>query len=161
MILSDLPREEFAVDFFPENSLYFRAKGCDNYCMGCFRCWAEHPGSCVKNDGITDFSLLMSACRDLLILTKNTYGSYSPPVKNVLERSISYVLPDFTIREGETHHKPRYGRAFSLSAVFYGATDERERDTARRLVQANAVNLNAPVKSTRFFEKIGDWKGEL
>ena len=161
LILSDLPREEFADDFFPEDSLYFRAKGCDNYCKGCFCCWAEHPGRCVKNDGIADFSLLMSACSDLLLLTKNTYGCYSPPVKNVLERSISYVLPDFTIREGETHHKPRYKRSFALSAVFYGDADDDERQTARRLVTANAVNLNAPVKSTRFFEKIGDWGGDL
>ena len=101
---------------------------------------------------------MMGVCDEFLIISKNTYGCYSPSVKNALERSISYVLPDFTIREGETHHKPRYRRAFALSAVFYGKAEQREKATARRLVEANAVNLNVPVKSTRFFMNIGDWR---
>jgi cation transport regulator ChaB len=64
-------------------------------------------------------------------------------VQNVLNRSVPYLLPYFKTKKGETHHKNRYDNAFVLAVHFYGKPNEKERETARRLVQANGVNFSA------------------
>ena len=88
----------------------------------------------------------LSKVDELLIISKATFGSYSSVVKNVLDRSISYVSPYFTIRNGEMHHMERYHKNLKVSAVFYGEDiTEQEKDTSVNLVEANAVNLNGTV----------------
>ena len=57
-------------------------------------------------------------CSEMLIISKCVYGSYSPFVKNVLDRSISYIHPYFTVKNGEMHHQQRYKRDFRLKVVF-------------------------------------------
>jgi len=72
-------------------------------------------------------------------------------VKNVLDRSISYVSPYFVIRNGEMHHKERYHKNLKVSAVFYGEDmTEAEKETSVGLVVANAVNLNGTVGNIDF-----------
>ena len=156
LVLSDLAKSEFAEDLFSADSRFFHAKDNVPHCEGCFGCWKGNVASCVKKDEVSLFSSMMSECSELLILSQNTFGSYSPQVKNVLDRSISYVLPDFTVRRGEMHHKSRYKNSFLLSVLFYGKNDERQKKTAERLVHANALNLNVPVKSICFLENIKD-----
>lgn len=71
-------------------------------------------------------------------------------MKNVLDRSISYVLPFFEIRNGEMHHGERYFNDLKISAVFYGNMTDVEKKTAENLVKANAVNLNAKLGNVHF-----------
>ena len=71
-----------------------------------------------------------------------------------MDRSISYVSPFFTVRDGEMHHALRYDRMVGFSAIFYGEDmTQAEKDTAYKLVYANARNLNGDVKSVKFVSR--------
>ena len=99
---------------------------------------------------------------ELLIISKSTFGSYSSSVKNVLDRSISYVLPFFEIRGGEMHHQERYHKTLKISAIFYGTDiEDAEKETSRNLVKANALNLNGTVGQVLFVEKAEEVKEVL
>ncbi len=123
----------------------------DRYCIGCFSCWLKTPGRCIITDRFQQMGELLSEADELIIISKETFGGYSSTVKNVLDRSISYVEPFFEIRNGEMHHKERYHKSLKFSAVFYGddITDAEE-ETSRKLVKANAVNLNGTIGFVRF-----------
>lgn len=103
---------------------------------------------------------LAAKAGELTIISKCSFGSYSSFVKNVLDRSISYVLPFFEIREGEMHHRKRYDNQFLMRVIFYGSDiTEEEKETAKELVKANAANLHGKVKEVLFVEsaeKIGE-----
>ena len=150
LILSDLPKSAFPAGYFPRDSLFFYAPAEAQGCCGCFRCWFEEPGRCVKKDGLSAFSSYMLSCERLLILSKNVYGSYSPAVKRVLERSISFVRPGFYVRYGEMHHKRRRKTPLFLDTVFYGEAGAFDRRAAGALARANAVNLGAVTGAPRF-----------
>ena len=94
----------------------------------------------------------LSQVSEFILISKATFGSYSSAVKNVLDRSISYVLPFFEIRNGEMHHGERYHNDLTISALFYGDMSEEEKQTAENLVKANAVNLNAALGKVHFVE---------
>ena len=122
-------------------------------CIGCFGCWLKTPGTCILKDAYAQIGKYIAMCSELLIISKCVYGSYSPFVKNVLDRSISYIHPYFTIRNGEMHHQQRYKKDFNLNVLFYG-DDIRptEKKLAQELVRANAVNFYCTVKSVTFLD---------
>ena len=133
----------------------------DRYCIGCFGCWLKTPGTCIIKDEFQHMGKNISKADELIIISKATFGSYSSYVKNVLDRSISYVMPFFKIRKGEMHHAERYNKELFVSAYFYGDDiTETEKETSRNLVQANAVNLNGTIHSVRFIEKVEEF-GEV
>ncbi len=122
-------------------------------CTGCFGCWVKTPGKCVIPDGGECVGVGLSHCNELLLISRCCYGSVSPFVKAVLDRAISYLHPDFVIRDGEMHHKRRYQNRLTVSAYFYGENiTEAEKETARGLIAANAVNYDGTVGEIRFFE---------
>ncbi len=123
-----------------------------HYCIGCFGCWVKTPGQCVIKDNYSNMGQLLSRCSELIIISKCTYGGYSPFVKNVFDRSISYVSPYFITRNGEMHHKRRYDNVISISAYFYGEDiTQAEKETAKSVVTANAVNYDGKVNDVLFF----------
>jgi multimeric flavodoxin WrbA len=125
-------------------------------CICCFGCWIKTPGQCVINDGYNNMGSLLSKCTRMIIISRCFYGSYSPFVHNVMDRSISYILPYFRTKNGETHHKNRYDNAFILTVYFYGKISDREKETAQKLVAANGINFFAQKTETYFYEKIED-----
>ena len=60
-------------------------------CIGCFGCWIKTPGSCVLPDSYQEMGKLLSRTSELILISRCCYGSYSPHVKNVLDRSIGYL----------------------------------------------------------------------
>ena len=53
------------------------------------------------------------------------------------------------------HHQQRYKRDFRLKVVFYGnGITAKEKETAQKLVKANAVNLYCTVESVTFLDSI-------
>lgn len=121
-------------------------------CICCFDCWIKTPGQCAAHDKYNNMGLLLSKTEKLIIISQCFYGSYSPFVHNVLDRSISYMLPYFMINNEETHHVNRYDNYFNLSAHFYGKISEKEKETARKLVKANGVNFFARKTEAYFYE---------
>lgn len=120
-------------------------------CIGCFACWIKNPGLCILKDSYSDTGANLSKCDDLIIISRSYYGGYSPFVKNVLDRGISYVHPYFVIRNGQMHHKRRYKNRIGLQVGFYGSDiTEEEKATAEKLVRANSINYDGYVKDISF-----------
>ena len=126
-------------------------------CICCYGCWLKTPGQCIINDGYNNMGVLLSKSDQLIIISQCFYGGYSPFVKNVFDRSVCpYLLPYFRTKNGETHHPKRYKNSIALSVYFYGEISENEKETARKLVKANGMNLfyRTDVKFYRVIEEI-------
>lgn len=122
-------------------------------CTGCFGCWVKTPGICVIRDRYGDMGELLAQSDEMVLVARCCYGSPSPFVKNVMDRSISYVLPDFIIKNKEMHHRRRYDKSLQVSAVFYGEDlTAAEKETAEKWVRAMAVNLYGTVTRVLFQE---------
>lgn len=128
-------------------------------CIGCFGCWIKTPGMCVIKDGYQDMGKILAKCHEMIIISKCLYGSYSPFILNVLNRSNPYILPYFATKKGETHHKNRYDNTFSLSVYFYGDDiTKAEKATAEKLVKANGVNFYSNESKVFFYDSLNNLK---
>lgn len=157
VFIHDLETKDFLA-LFPkplDKTLTISDNGTIYHCLGCFGCWIKTPGECVIRDEYGNMGEHLSRCSQLLIMSQCCYGGFSPFVKNVLDRSISYIHPDFQIRNGRMHHQRRYSNEIDLKVWFYGENiTEKEKQTAQRLVQANAINLDCHVYSVSFAHSI-------
>ncbi len=162
LILHDLNAEEWeeVASVLPENGVEFSAYPEVKHCIGCFGCWVKTPGRCVIKDRASKFPGLVSQSRELVIISRNVYGGFSPAVKKVLDRSIGYLMPYFRIVNGEMHHTMRYDNPFSLTVYFYGDSTEKEKELARQLIRGNAVNLGAVNEKVNFVKSLQELKGE-
>lgn len=148
LIITDT-KESAAVN--PEDVVIRELDRFPEFCRGCFACWVKTPGKCILQDAYSDMGALLGKAEQLTIVSACTYGGYSPFVKTVLDRSISYLHPDFEIREGRMHHKRRYAKDLAMCVRFYGTEiTEEEQRTAQDLVRANARNLGASLKGISF-----------
>lgn len=150
------------IDFFQKNKpddleIIFN-DGKITPCICCFGCWIKTPGQCVIKDGYENMGALLSKSNKVIIISKCVYGGFSPFVKNVLDKSISYVLPYFEIKNGETHHKKRYDNSYELVVHFYGKIMESEKETAKKLLKANERNFYHKTE-VHFYESPKEIKG--
>lgn len=155
LVIHDLKKEEWdqIASNYPETRV-IGDHGTIKKCTGCFGCWVKTPGQCVIADDYQKMGEWLAEADKVMIISKCCFGCYSPFVKNVLDRSISYLLPYFEIRNGEMHHKARYQKQLSMSVIFYGEKiTEEERDTAKKLVEANAMNFQARADKVLFTGK--------
>lgn len=131
-------------------------------CTGCFGCWIKTPGRCVIKDDYATMGEELAKCEELVIVSRCTYGGFSPYVKNVLDRSIGYVLPYFETVNGEMHHKRRYDNVIKISVYFYGEEiSPQEKKVAKSLVQANMTNFHGEVAAIDFYDTIDEVKEAL
>ena len=122
-------------------------------CIGCFGCWVKSPGECVIKDGYEHMGALIHETDEVVVISRYTYGGFSSFVKNVIDRSIGFVLPYFEVVEGEMHHKKRYPEDKIMSFIFRGnGLDEEEQARAKKYVEAVCRNLRAKIKSIEFEE---------
>lgn len=121
-------------------------------CIGCFSCWVRKPLECIHKDNITYNGKKILESDELIIISKFTYGTYSSKVKKIIERSISFVEPFFTIRNGEIHHKVRIDKKINFKVCFYGENiTEEDKKIATRFVEANMNNLNTNYPEIYFY----------
>ncbi|MDR1000453.1 MAG: flavodoxin family protein [Clostridiales bacterium] len=133
-----------------------------HHCIGCFGCWIKTPGQCIIKDNYMNMGELLGHCNELILVSECVYGGFSPFVKNVLDRSISYISPYFTTRNKEMHHKQRYDNIINISAHFYGINiTEKEKATVLNIIAANAVNFSAVVNGIVFHNSVDEIKGAL
>ena len=109
-------------------------------CQGCFGCWTRHPAECFIRDKLQTICRATGPADDLVIITENCYGAYSPAVKNVMDRSIGLSTPFSTYRGREMHHTLRYGKKNRFAVYAYGDMTDEEEQTFRYMVQRNALN---------------------
>jgi multimeric flavodoxin WrbA len=141
IIIHDLKNFDKIVIANQKETVIISDSGKIHPCICCYGCWIRTPGQCVINDGYNNMGELMSRTSKIIIISQCLYGGYSPFVKNVIDRSISYLLPYFKMKNGETHHKRRYDNNVDLIVYFYGTITESEKETARKLVKANGINM--------------------
>lgn len=135
-------------------------KGEIHGCVGCFGCWTRTPGECVIKDGYERVGSMIGHADELILVSRCCFGSVSPFVKTCQDRGLSFIHPDFRIVGGEMHHKQRYQNRLTMSAHLYGEDiTEAEKDTARRLIQANADNYAAEVKGVSFYGSADELRG--
>ncbi len=160
ILIHDLDNDLFA-SLFPgtyEDVQIISDNGSIQHCIGCFGCWIKTPGKCVLNDGYDNMGELLSKSEKVTIISRCFYGCYSPFVKNILDRSIPWLLPFFKTRNNETHHKRRYQNNMQLAVHFYGEKiTAEERETAKKLVKANCSNFyvkNYKISFSSSFEEL-------
>ena len=155
LIIHDLKEKAFQ-ELFPELLGDIKVIADDTTikpCIGCFGCWVKTPGMCIIKDGYSHMGEYLSRSDEVILISRCTYGGFSPFVKNVLDRSISYIHPYFEIRNGEMHHKHRYDHHFNLKVWFYGQDiSDLEKKTAEGIVKSNSINMNCKLKDITFVQ---------
>ncbi|MCM1176101.1 MAG: NAD(P)H-dependent oxidoreductase, partial [Blautia sp.] len=109
-------------------------------CQGCFGCWTKHPAECFMKDRLKQSARVIGQADEFVIITKNLYGTYSPAVKNVLDRSIGISTPLATYRGKQMHHTLRYGKHNLFRVIVYGGAAEQEKETFIYMAERNAIN---------------------
>lgn len=109
-------------------------------CQGCFGCWTKHPAECHIKDSLHKVCRMIGKADELIIISENCYGSYSPVIKNVLDRSIGSSTPLSTYRGKQMHHTLRYGKHDTFKVITYGDITEEEKATFALVAERNAVN---------------------
>lgn len=157
LIIHDMQKDDFSKTIFSkiDNSKIINL---DNIkpCIGCFKCWLEHPNICALNDDFKTNGYLLSQAEKVIVISKNNYGMFSSKIKNFFDRSISYVLPQFKKIYGEIHHYSRYKKKLNIDYYFYGDILKEEKDTLRRLIKANSENLHS-ISNMYFIDNWGDY----
>ena len=125
-------------------------------CQGCFGCWTKHPAECFMKDALRQACRIIGQADELVIVTRNLYGGYSPNVKNVLDRSIGSSTPFSTYRGRQMHHTLRYGKHRLWKVIVYGEITDAEKDTFRYLAQRNAVNDGFEQSEVLFIRDIAE-----
>lgn len=109
-------------------------------CQGCFGCWTKHPAQCHMKDSLQKVCRVIGRADELIIISENYYGGYSPAVKNVLDRSIGSSTPLSTYRGRQMHHTLRYGKHNLFKVVTYGDIVPEEKATFELIAKRNALN---------------------
>lgn len=164
LIIHDLEEKKFESLFpnVPEDVKIISNDGTIKNCVGCFGCWVKTPGACVIRDHYGGMGEWLAKSNEVIIISECFYGGYSPFVKNVLDRSISYIHPYFETRNNEMHHKKRYNHKFETSVWFYGdAITDDEKATANKLVVANSINMNSDIKAIQFVKSLQEIEGGI
>ena len=152
LILCD--NENLKINKHPEDIVLFPAKDLKP-CIGCFYCWIKNPTKCIHSSG-GNIQELLSKCDELVIISKNTYGGLSVPIKRTLDRSISYVLPYFEKRNGLTRHKKRYNKDLNISVYIYNIKTDEDKETISNILKSISENLGGKLNSLDFFNDEGD-----
>ena len=130
-------------------------------CQGCFGCWTKHPAECFMKDKLRQVCRVIGQADELVIITKNLYGGYSAPVKNVLDRAIGASTPFSTYRNREMHHTLRYGKHDLWQVIVYGDITEAEKDAFRYLADRNRINHGFARCDVRFIQNESEWEAAL
>lgn len=154
LLIHDLSEREWAAiapDYAGWNVL--SDNGTIRPCVGCFGCWTKTPGRCVVHDGYDETPRLIHEADEVVVMTRYTYGGFSPFVKNVFDRAIGVVLPYFELAEGEMHHRRRYPEEKTVTVHFRGANlSEKDRMDGVRYVAAMCRNLRGRMGDVTFTE---------
>lgn len=163
LIIHDLDHDTFSRVISPATEdRVVQATSGERHCIGCFECWTKHPGECIFQDRYHCLPAIMGHVEEILIISRLWYGSYSPEVKLLMDRSIGVVQPDFVEREGRMHHKLRYTNQPKLTVWFYDDQgDIEEQILARDLVRRNMLNFTTAEWSANFVGSAQELAGVL
>lgn len=131
-------------------------------CKGCFTCWLKTPGKCVIEDDCQNIGELFAELRQLILISRCTYGSYSSFIKKVLERMVSYPLSAMKLADQKTEQKDCHKEHMQLKAILYGDDmTEAEQKAATELLHANAQSYRADTVELHFAGSIDEIREAL
>ena len=128
-------------------------------CQGCFKCWTKNPATCDMSDSLQEICRVIGQADELVIVTENWYGGYSPAVKNILDRSIGTSTPMSTYRGWQMHHTLRYGRHARFNVYVTGDVSEKERQTWKLMIERNAINEGFRTHLLHFTKAVNKLEG--
>ncbi len=118
-------------------------------CNGCFGCWTTRPGECLVDDDARGLAARVVAADAVAMAGPVEFGAWGSLAKSALDRLICLILPHFTTVDGEVHHERRYARYPRWVALgTLPAPNPRAEAIFRRVIDRNAINLNAPAHAT-------------
>lgn len=91
-------------------------------------------------DSLHQVCRVIGKADELIIISENYYGAYSPVIKNVLDRSIGSSTPLSTYRGKQMHHTLRYGKHDFFRVFTYGDITAEEKVTFELTAARNALN---------------------
>lgn len=152
LLIHDLNDEQWhTVSDAYEGWYIVAANGVKHPCIGCFSCWNRNPGVCAIKDGYENMGYLIHHAEEVTVLSRYTYGGFSGSVKNIFDRCLGYVLPQFEVTNGETHHQKRYDEDKPFTFIFYGnELNDEQKEAAKRYVQAVCTNIRGFVRAVEF-----------
>ncbi len=113
-----------------------------NHCIGCFSCWLKTPGICIFNDIASEIAKDYVKSDVAIFISNIRYGTYSVPIRRVLDRQIPNILPFFEKVNNEIHHSSRYNNYPEFVVVGCGEDiSDFEIETFKSLADANAINF--------------------
>ena len=132
-------------------------------CCGCFGCWLKTPSFCVFPDSVQAIGKKIACSNELIIISKNLYGGFTPQIKKVLDRSISFSLPFFAVRNKEQHHQLRYSNNGKMKVYIYNSNEvtETDKSTLMDITKANSINMGINDYETIFVNDIKEIKEAL
>lgn len=160
VIISDLSKERNTALADSCDEL-FNADGRYAPCQGCFGCWTKHPAECYIKDSLQRICRVIGQADELVIITQNLYGSYSPDIKNVLDRCIGLSTPLSTYRGKQVHHTLRYGQHSVFKVIVYGDITEQEKNTFTYMAERNAINYGFAGSQVVFLDNPVEWEGVI
>jgi multimeric flavodoxin WrbA len=164
LIIHDMSEPDFlkVVPVVEQDTIVISNAGNIRACIGCYGCWIKTPGVCIIKDDYQNIGRLFSQTDELIVISRCFYGSYSPFVKNIWDRSISYLLPYFVKSNDETHHKRRYTNTFNLRVHFYGnGITIDEKMTAEKFIKANNISYCTNNPQVFFYNNIQEMEGKI
>ena len=154
LLIHDLSPEEWAkVSRYYDGWDKVTYNGSIRPCVGCFSCWNRDPGRCAIKDGYDNMGARIHHADEVVVISRYTFGGFSGFVKNVFDRCLGYVLPQFEVAGGESHHQKRYDEDKPFTFIFYGhGLSDDEKNSAKRYVTAVCANIRGHVKDIIFRE---------
>ena len=157
LVLHDLPSEMVEPLFSnTTNVKLFCAASKMAICKGFYGCWLKNPGICVLKDGVHALGKEIAQCDTFIIISKSLYGGFSRETKNALDRSISFILPFFHVRNKQSHHQTKYGNIGTMRVYIYNSDGltEMEQIAIGEMVKAVGVNIDRQGCETIFVRDI-------
>lgn len=122
-------------------------------CTGCKGCWTRTPGCCGIRDSLQHMGAMLELSEELVIVSRCWYGSVSPFVALVLERTMPYLCGLVNPITGE--HKIRSKHDFKITVYFYGEDmSDQQKKHASEFIENYAKTMQATVKNIAFYKDI-------
>ena len=112
-------------------------------------------------DSLKQMCRVLGQADELVIVTKNLYGGYSAPIKNILDRSIGTSTPFSTYRGRQMHHTLRYGKHDLWKVIVYGDAPEAEKKTFQYMAERNALNDGYSRAQVIFLNDLSELEAQL
>lgn len=112
-------------------------------CRSCGACGYKSPGKCVVKDDSHQVLKAIAGCDMYVLLTPIRFGGYNSILKKAIDKFMSLALPCYMVKDGRLLHPDRYGRKQMAVLGIAGSASPEQEKSFRKLVEHNALNLNA------------------